>query len=103
MIPAAEIGADLLEGQAGQLAGNVHTDLPRHEHIPMPAGGLQLSRIDGKVSADAFGDALDGGLARNRIVAKVLFDDRFVEWLLSRPGERFELGQCSLESSAAAR
>src|SRR5438876_11148126 len=51
VIAAAEVGADLLERQSGEVPGQVHTDLSRQQDVAVPATRLQLPRFHTEVAA----------------------------------------------------
>ena len=90
MVAAAEVGADLYQRQARQLAGQVHADLPRHQYAAVAPFRLQLPRLHLEIAADALGDALHRDAAGVGLFAEVLGHRRHVRGRAALPQQRLQ-------------
>ncbi len=102
VVPAAEIGADLLQRQLGQLAGQIHADLARQQHAARSTARLELSRLDLEIAADTLGDAFHGRLAGRRLDAEIVGDRLDTERLTVQARQARQAGDGPFELANAA-
>jgi hypothetical protein len=103
MVAAAEVGADLLQGQLGQVAGQIHADLARQESIVLAMARPELPRLDAKVAAHPRGDALDRRAAGIDLGAEMSHRGWQVEGMPADLVQGLELRNGPLELPAASR
>ena len=58
MVAAAEVGADLLQRQPGELPGEVHPHLPGPEHAAAAALGAEVAQVHPEMAAHPRGDSI---------------------------------------------
>ena len=103
MIAAAKVGADLRQGQLREPAGQIHPDLPGQENAAVAAVGLQLPRVEAKITAYPLGNALHGRPRCFSQVLKVAGHRLHIQRFCLHPAQRLQLQQGAFQCPDSAR